>query len=154
PIANLIRAWFRIGERDTQTEAAAKLRSSVAALDGALVAMLPPLAALLDLLPEDQRWTALTPQQQRQRTLEAVTTLVLRESQSRALILVVEDLHWTDAGTQAVLDHLVDRLAGSRVLLLLTQRPEYRHEWFAKSYFSQLRVVPLASENADRLLRA
>src|SRR5262249_43159197 len=41
----------------------------------------------------------------------------------------------------------------SRVLLLFTHRPKYRHEWFAKSYFSQLRVDPLAMENADRLLR-
>ena len=154
PIANLLRTWFRIGERDTQTEAAEKLRSIVAALDSALAPMLPPLAALLDLVPEDQRWSALNPQQQRQRTLEAVTTLVMRESQARRLILVVEDLHWSDAGTQAVLDHLVDRVAGSRILLLLTQRPEYRHEWFAKSYFSQLRLDPLATENADDLLRA
>jgi DNA-binding SARP family transcriptional activator/predicted ATPase len=154
PIANLLRTWFKIGERDTQTEAAGKLRSGVAALDGALAPMLPPLAALLDLLPEDQRWSALNPQQQRQRTLEAVTTLLMRESEARPLILVVEDLHWCDAGTQAVLDHLVDRVAGSRVLLLLTQRPEYRHEWFAKSYFSQLRLEPLATEKADSLLCA
>jgi DNA-binding SARP family transcriptional activator/class 3 adenylate cyclase/predicted ATPase len=153
PIANLLRTWFRIGERDTQAEAAGKLRSGVTTLDGALAPMLPPLAALLDLLPEDQRWSALNPQQRRQRTLEAVTTLLMRESETRPLILVVEDLHWCDAGTQAVLDHLVDRVAGSRVLLLLTQRPEYRHEWFAKSYFSQLRLEPLAKENADRLLR-
>ena len=53
---------------------------------------------------------------------------MVRESQARPLILVVEDLHWSDAGTQAVLDHLVDRVVGSRVLLLLTHRPEYRHD--------------------------
>jgi DNA-binding SARP family transcriptional activator/predicted ATPase len=154
PIANLLRAWFKIGERDTQPEAAGKLRRFVAALDGALAPIIPPLAAILDLVPEDQRWSALNSQQQRERTLEAVTTLVMREGQKRPLILVVEDLHWSDAGTQAVLDHLVDRVAGSRVLLLVTQRPEYRHEWFAKSYFSQHRVGPLATENADCLLRA
>ena len=154
PIANLLRAWSKIGERDTQTEATEKLRRSIEALDGALVPLLPPLAALLDLPPEDLHWSTLNPQQRRQLTLEAVTTLVMRESQARPLILVVEDLHWSDAGTQAVLDHLVDRVVGSRVLLLFTHRPEYRHEWFAKSYFSQLRVDPLATENADRLLRA
>jgi DNA-binding SARP family transcriptional activator/predicted ATPase len=154
PIANLLRAWFKIGERDTQTEAAAKLRASIDALDSALVPLLPSLAALLDLPPVDLHWSTLNPQQRRQLTITAVTTIVVRESQARPLILVVEDLHWTDAGTQAVLDHLVDRVIGSRVLLLLTHRPEYRHEWFAKSYFSQLRVDPLATENADRLLRA
>jgi DNA-binding SARP family transcriptional activator len=153
PIANLLRAWFGIGERDTKTEAAGRLHSSAAALDEALIPVLPPLAAMLDLLPEDPRWSALNAQQQRERTLDGVTTVLMRESQRRPLILVVEDLHWTDGGTQAVLDHLVDRLAGSRVLLLVTHRPEYRHGWSAKSYFSQLRVDPLATENADRLLR-
>src|SRR4029453_13662712 len=105
PVANLLRAWFQIGERDTLTEAAGKLRRSVEALDGALAPVLPPLAALLDLLPEDLHWSTLNPQQRRQRTLEAVTTLVMRESQARPLILVVEDLHWCGAGTQARLDH-------------------------------------------------
>src|SRR4030095_5588559 len=54
----------------------------------------------------------------------------------------------------AVLDHLVDSLAASRVLLVLTHRPEYRHGWFAKSYFYQLRVDPLGTRDADRFLRA
>ena len=152
PIANLLRSWFKIEERDTQSEAAAKLRAGVEALDRALAPMLPPLAALLDLPPEDLHWSTLNPQQRRQRTLEAVTTLMVRKSQVQPLILVVEDLHWSDTGTQAVLDHLVDRVVGARVLLLFTHRPEYRHEWFAKSYFARLRVDPLTADSADRLV--
>jgi DNA-binding SARP family transcriptional activator/predicted ATPase len=154
PIASLLRAWFKIGERDTQAVAAEKLRRGVEALDDALAPTLPPLAALLDLPPEDPHWATLSAPQKRQRTLEAVKMLLMRESQAGPLIVVVEDLHWSDPGTQAVLDHLVDSIAGSRLLLLFTHRPEYRHEWFAKSYFSQLRVDPLGPENADRLLRA
>jgi DNA-binding SARP family transcriptional activator/predicted ATPase len=153
PIANLLRRWFKIGERDTQTEADEKLRRGVKALDRALAPALPPLAALLDLPPADPQWSMLSPPQKRKLTLEAVTALMMRESEARPLILVVEDLHWSDAGTQAVLDHLVDTLAASRVLLLVTHRPEYRHEWFAKSYFSQLRANALSAENADLLLR-
>ncbi len=154
PIANLLRAWLKIGERDTQAGAAAKLRHGVESLDRALTPALPALAALLDLPPEDPQWAMLSPPRQRQRTLEAVKLLVMRQAQAQPLIVVVEDLHWSDAGTQAVLDHLVDSIAASRVLLLFTHRPEYRHGWFAKSYFSQLRVDPLGSENADRFLRA
>lgn len=153
-IAQLLRAWFGIEERHTQAEAAEKLRVGVEALDPALAPVVTPLTALLDLPVQDAHWSTLSPPQKRQRTLEAVKTLVMRRSEVRPLILVVEDLHWCDPGTQAALDHLVDTVAACRVLLLLTHRPEYRHQWFAKSYFSQLRLDPLGTENADRLLRA
>jgi predicted ATPase/class 3 adenylate cyclase len=153
-IAHLLRAWFAVEERDTQAEAAEKLRAGIQALDPGLAPVVAPLTALLDLPVEDAHWSALSPPQQRQRTLDAVKALVMRQAETRPLILVVEDLHWCDPGTQAVLDHLVDSLAACRVLLLTTHRPEYRHDWFAKSYFSRLRLDPLGTENADRLLRA
>jgi DNA-binding SARP family transcriptional activator/class 3 adenylate cyclase/predicted ATPase len=154
PIANLVRAWLKIGKQDTQEDAAGKLRASVGALGAALAPVLAPLSALLDLRPDDPHWATLDPRQRRQRTLEAVKAIVMRESEARPLILVVEDLHWVDAGTQDVLDYLVDGLASSRVLALFTHRPEYRHGWLARSYFTQLRADPLAAENADRLLRS
>jgi DNA-binding SARP family transcriptional activator/predicted ATPase len=154
PIANLVRTWSKIGEHDTQGEAAGKLRASVGALGAALAPVLAPLSALLDLRPEDSHWATLDPRQRRQRTLDAVKALVMRESESRPVILVVEDLHWVDAGTQEMLDYLVDGLASSRVLALFTHRPEYRHAWLPRSYFTQLRADPLRKENADRLLCA
>jgi DNA-binding SARP family transcriptional activator/predicted ATPase len=152
PFANLLRTWFDIGERDAQSDASEKLRRGVEGLDRSLTPILPSLAGLLDLPPDDLQWSTLSPPQQRQRTLQAVKLLVLRASQLRPLIVMIEDLHWADAGTQAVLDHLVDSLVASRVLLLLTHRPEYRHEWFAKSHFSQLRLDALDVGNAARLL--
>lgn len=153
PIANLLRAWFTIAATDTQDQAAAKLRRGIEALDPALVRAGAALASVLDLPPADPQWPTMSPSQRHQRTLEAVTTLVMRQAETRPLILVVEDLHWVDAGTQAVLDHLVDRLSASRVLLLLTHRPEYRHPWLGKSYFTQFRLNSLGAASADRLLR-
>lgn len=152
PIANLLRAWFDIGERDTQSKAAEKLRAGVRAIDEALDAMLPPLFALLDLPVDDLHWSTLSPPQRRQSTLEAVNAVLIRHSHARPIIVVVEDLHWTDVGTQAVLENLVENVGASRVVLLFTHRPEYRHEWFVKTYFSQLRLNPLGAENSNRLL--
>lgn len=153
-IADLLRAWFAITASDTQEEAAAKLRCGIEALDPALVPLFAALAGILDLPTDDARWHTASPSQRHQRTVEAVTTLVMRQSEVQPLLLVVEDLHWVDAGTQAVLEHLVDRLCACRVLLLLTHRPEYQHPWFGRSYFSQLRLNPLGTDSADRLLRA
>jgi len=153
PLSNLLRSWFGIGEHDAKPEAAEKLRSGLSSMNGDLVSVLPPLFALLDLPAEDPQWSTLSPPQKRQRTLEGMKTIVKRQSQMRPLVVVVEDLHWIDAGTQAVLDHLVETLGASRVLLLFTHRPEYRHNWFAKTYFTQLRLEPLSTSEVDRLLR-
>lgn len=153
PIAGLLRLWFDIGVRDRQAEALAKLHGGVEGIDRALMPALPPLCALLDLPVDDAQWPMLSPAQKRLRTLHAVHALVMRKAEVSPLVLVVEDLHWLDAGSQAVLDHLVGGLAASRVLLLFTCRPEYRHEWFGKSNFSRLRLDPLPTANADRLLQ-
>jgi DNA-binding SARP family transcriptional activator/predicted ATPase len=153
PLANLLRTWFGIAARDTLDEAASKLRRCVEAVDPALALTCPALAAMLDLPPDDPQWEMASPPQRRKRTLEAVSSLMICASDRHPLILVVEDLHWIDDGTQAALDHLVDFIGASRVLLLVTHRPEYRHTWFGKSYFTQIHVDSLDTESAMLLLR-
>ena len=153
PIAALIQSWFDISKLDAQAEAAKKLRSAIENMDPLLQGIIPPLLALLDLPVADTEWPTLAPAQKRQRTLEAIKTAVMRYSQTESLMVVVEDLHWADPGTQGVLDHLVDSLGFSRVLLLVTYRPEYRHNWSSKTFFTQLRLDPLGVDNADLLLR-
>src|SRR5206468_12588962 len=80
--------------------------------------------------------------------------LLLRESRGQPLVLVVEDLHWIDGETQALLEELVVSLPSASVLLIVSYRPEYRHGWGGKTYYRQLRVDPLARETAEELLLA
>ena len=103
---------------------------------------------------EDQQWHAFDPPQRRQRTLEAIKHLLLRESQMQPLCLVFEDLHWIDAETQALLDSLVESLPTARLLLLVNYRPEYHHGWGSKTYYTQLRLDPLPPASADEFLQA
>jgi predicted ATPase len=70
------------------------------------------------------------------------------------VLLLVEDLHWIDAETQALLDSLVESLPGARLLLLVTYRREYQHSWGQKSYYTQLRLDPLPPPSVDQLLHA
>ena len=98
-----------------------------------------------------RRWHALDPPQRRQRTLEAIKRLLLRESQVQPLLVVFEDLHWIDSETQAPLDSLVESLPRPAVLLV-NYRPEYQHGWSSKTYYRQLRVDPLPPESAEELL--
>ena len=75
-------------------------------------------------------------------------------AQEQPLLLIFEDLHWIDGETQALLDGLVESLASARLLLLVNYRPEYRHGWGSKTYYSQLRLDPLPAESAGELLDA
>src|SRR5262249_4859637 len=99
-----------------------------------------------------RRWAGLDPPQRRQRTLDGVRRLLLRESQVHPLLVVFEDLHWSDAPTQAVLDALLESLPTARILLLVNYRPEYRHDWGGKTYDRQLQLDPLTPETATALL--
>ncbi len=87
-----------------------KVTDKLLTLDEALKPTLPAFLMLLDVPVEDPQWQALDPRQRRQRTLDAVKRLLLRESQVQPLLVIVENLHWIDTETQAVLDSLIESL--------------------------------------------
>ncbi len=154
PVIDLLKAYFKVHDRETQREIREKVTGKLLTLDRSLEPILPALLALLDVPVEDAHWQALDPPQRRQRTLEAVKNLLLRESQGQPVLVVFEDLHWIDAETQALLDGLVESLPTARVLLLVNYRPEYQHGWVSKTYYTQLRLDALSPESAGELLSA
>jgi class 3 adenylate cyclase/tetratricopeptide (TPR) repeat protein len=152
PVIELLKAYLRIQERDDQREIRERVAGKLLMLDRALEPLLTPLLALLDVPVDDAAWDALDSPQRRQRILEAVRRLLLRESQVQPLLLLFEDLHWIDSETQALLDGLIESLPTASVLLLVNYRPEYQHAWGHKSYYTQLRIDPLTPETAEELL--
>jgi tetratricopeptide (TPR) repeat protein len=126
--------------------------SQLRGLDEGLMPTLPAVLTLLDVPVEDLHWQALEAPQRRQHTLEACTRLLLRASQVQPLLVVVENLHWIDTATQAVLDRLVDSLPHARIVLLVNYRPEYQHRWSSKTSYTQLRLDPLPPARAEELL--
>ena len=65
---------------------------------------------------------------------------------------MVEDLHWVDSETQAILDLLAESISVARVLLLVNYRPEYQHGWGRRRAYSQVRLDPLTTDGAKDLL--
>ncbi len=154
PVIDLLKGYFKIGNRDSDREIREKVTGKLLTLDRTLEPTIPALLALLDVPVEDASWQGLEPPQRRQRTLEAVKRLLLREAQVQPLLLVFEDLHWIDSEAQALLDGLVESLPTARLLLLVNYRPEYRHGWGNKTYYLQLRLDTLPAESASELLEA
>ncbi|MGH7319712.1 MAG: AAA family ATPase [Candidatus Rokuibacteriota bacterium] len=154
PVIDLLKGYFKIQDRDDLREIRAKVTGKLLALDRALEPGLPALLGLLDVPVDDASWLTLDPGQRRQRTLDVVRRLLLREAREQPLLLIFEDLHWIDGETQAVLDALVDSLASAHLLLLVNYRPEYQHTWGSKTSYSQLRLDALPAESAGELLEA
>ena len=154
PVIDLLKAYFKVHDRETHREVREKVTGKLLTLDRTLEPTLPALLALLDVPVEDTQWQALDPPQRRRRTLDAVKRLLLRECQLQPLLVIFEDLHWIDSETQALLDSLVESLPTARLLLLVNYRPEYGHGWGSKTYYTQLRLDALPPESANELLLA
>jgi class 3 adenylate cyclase/tetratricopeptide (TPR) repeat protein len=153
PLVELLRGYFRIDDGDDPRTERAKVTGTLLTLDRALEDAVPAVMWLFDALGPDDPFLALEPAQRRHRAIESVKRMLLRESRVQPLLVVLEDLHWVDAETQAVLDSLVESLPTAAVLLAVNYRPEYRHGWANKTYYRQVRMDPLPPESADELLR-
>src|SRR5262245_22875378 len=154
PVTELLKGYFKIQDRDDLREMREKVTGKLLTLDRALEPILLPLLALLDVPVDDPTWSALDPGQRRQRTFDAVKRLLLREAREQPLLVVLEDLHWIDSETQALIDGVVESLGSARLLLLVNYRPEYRHTWSGKTSYSQTRLDALPAESASELLEA
>ena len=154
PLADLLRHYLRVEDRDDTRAVRAKVTGTLLTLDRALEDSIAPVMWLMDALPDDDAFLSIEPAERRRRAVEAARRLLLRETQVQPLLVVFEDLHWVDAETQGFLDALIESLPTSPVLLAVNYRPEYRHGWGGKTYYRQLRIDPLAPERAEELLAA
>jgi class 3 adenylate cyclase/tetratricopeptide (TPR) repeat protein len=154
-VVDLLKAYFKVHDHDDHDEVRSKITGGLRGLDPTLTSLpVSPFLALLDVPVGDAGWTALDSQERRRGTLDAITRMILRESQVQPVVVVLDNLHWIDSETQALLDVLVERLPGARIVLVVTYRPEYRHPWGGKTYYRQIRVDPLPPDGGWELLRS
>ncbi|HZP35367.1 MAG TPA: AAA family ATPase [Methylomirabilota bacterium] len=152
-VIELLKRYFRLEPRSDPATIQEQVSSTLLALDPGLEPTLPALLALLDVPVENPAWRALDPPQRRQFVLDAVTRVLVRESHVRPLILVLEDLHWIDSDSEAVLDSLIEVVPSARLLILVSYRPEYQHKWDSRAYYRQMKLEPLHPSSADTFLR-
>ena len=135
---------------------AEQLRALEAALTASGVALseaVPLLAALLSLpLPDSYAPLTLTPQRQRQKTLQTLLAWLYAEAQQQPVLLIVEDLHWVDPSTLELLSLLIDQCAPIRLCLVLTARPEFHPPWAMVAHLTTLTLRRLAPAEVGRLV--
>ena len=154
PLIELLKHYFAITPQDDERTRREKVGGKVLMLDRQLEDTLPSLFALLGVAEPGSSFLQMDAQMRRRRTYEALKRLLLCESLNQPLLLICEDLHWLDTESQAFLDVLVESVATARLLLLVNYRPEYRHGWGSKTYYTQMRLDPLGREEAEEFLTA
>jgi class 3 adenylate cyclase/tetratricopeptide (TPR) repeat protein len=154
PVIDIIKQYFDINNGDQESKIRNKINEKSFELDENLKSCLPPLQELLSLKVENERFLQLEPQQKKDRIFEAVRELLIRESQSYPLVLVIEDLHWIDKTSEQFFDYLISWLAKSRIFLILLYRPEYTHQWGSKSYYHKIGLDQLTYKSSVELVKA
>jgi class 3 adenylate cyclase len=136
PVLELLRGYFDFRESDDQATRLEKVCTGLTALDPGLSEALPYFLALLGIQEAPDPLAQMDSQIRRQRMQDALKRILVRESLNQPLVVILEDLHWIDEETQGLLDVLADSVANIHALLLFSYRPEYRHGWNNKSYYT------------------
>ena len=105
-------------------------------------------------LPNDDRHPALdlTPQQRRQRTFDALTAQMEALARQNPVLMIFEDAHWTDPTSLELLGRVVQRIASSRVLLIVTFRPEFEAPWIGRPHVTVLTINRLTQSEIGTMV--
>ncbi|MGH7857036.1 MAG: ATP-binding protein, partial [Candidatus Binatia bacterium] len=152
PWIEQLRSYFGIAEQDADEAARDKIAGRTLRLDESLGESLPILFDFLGV-PDPARPSPLMEPEARQRSLVDITQRLARaRSRREPAVILFDDLHWMDRGSEAFLAAMVDVLPQTRTLLVVTFRPEYRAPWMQRSSYQQLSLLPLGPAAIAELL--
>jgi class 3 adenylate cyclase len=143
-IAQLERAaGFR--RDDTSEQRLEKLEGLLLQATNDISEIAPLLADLLSI-PTGSRYPMidLTPQKRKGKTLEALVAQVELLSARQSVLMVFEDVHWSDPTTRESLDLLIDRVPTMRALAIITFRPEFTPTWIGRPHVTLMSLSRLS----------
>jgi adenylate cyclase len=153
PVLQMLRAFFGIGEREPEQLAREKIAGRALLLEPGFAEDLPLMFDFLGV-PDPDRPVAQLSAEARQRALgRIVCRLVNAPSRRKTLVLVIEDLHWIDEGSNVLLADLVASIEGTNTLAVLNFRPEYSPPWRDSASYREISLEPLARADTRELLR-
>jgi class 3 adenylate cyclase/tetratricopeptide (TPR) repeat protein len=154
PMIDLLeRVVLRFDREETPQQKLGKLEGFLVQYGLPLVEAVPLFASLLSLpLPADYAPLRVPPEQQKQMTLQALLTILLRIAAQQPVFFVMEDLHWVDPSTLELLSLLVDQGPTARILALLTYRPDFNPPWVGRSHVTQVTVHRLPRPQAVEVI--
>jgi class 3 adenylate cyclase/tetratricopeptide (TPR) repeat protein len=153
PLLELLRNLFGITEQDGPREARQKIAGELALLDDGFA---DDRALVLDFLGVADPKTAalqLEPVVRQRRLFTFLRRLIQLRTEAEPIVLLIDDLHWIDPGSDLFVAQIVEAVSATRTLLLVNFRPEYEADWTRKSWVLQLPMAPLGAEALADLVR-
>jgi class 3 adenylate cyclase/predicted ATPase len=152
PVIGYLEQLFTLHRDDGPDEKLRKLEAALAQHALPLPEVVPLFAGLLAIpLPAQYPPLPLTPQRQRQQTLEALLAWLLAAAAQHPLLLIVEDLHWSDPSTLEFLGLVVEHVPTARLCVLCTHRPEFQPAWVPCAHVTSLTLPRLSRSEVERL---
>ena len=151
PLIDVLQRTLLFTRQDTDAEKVTKLERVLALYE--LQPAVPLFAALLSLpTPSSYPPLTFTPQKQKERTLGALLQLLGAQAERQATVLVWEDVHWADPSSLEFLSLLIEQLPTTKLMLVLTFRPEFTPPWKPRSHISQLVLNRLGKRQVEVMI--
>jgi TOMM system kinase/cyclase fusion protein len=153
PLIELLeRVVLRFEREESSPQKLRKLEGFLVQYGLPLAAAVPLFAALLSLpLGADYAPLTVSPEQQKQQTLHALLTILLKIAAQQPVLFVMEDLHWVDPSTLELLTLLVDQGPTARLLALWTFRPDFSPPWTGRAHLTQVTLNRLPHRQAAEM---
>src|SRR5712692_5898292 len=154
PLTDLLQRTLQWQHDETPEEKLTTLEQMLRQYRLPLEETVPLFAPLLSLPLPEHRYPLLnlSPQRQRQKTLETIITILLELAEHQPVLFILDDLHWTDPTTLELLSLLLDQTPTAFVLVLLTCRPYFQPAWHHRSYLTEMTVNRLAQPQIERMV--
>jgi class 3 adenylate cyclase/tetratricopeptide (TPR) repeat protein len=154
PVLEFYREAVGIRADDTPLEARQKIAGAAVLLDDTLREDIPLLFDFLGVPDPERPVPELAPEARERRLLELLRRITAARSRREAAVILFEDLHWLDPATERFIEMLVDACEGSRSLLLVNFRPEFRADWMGRPIYQQIPLRPLDADALRALLES
>jgi predicted ATPase len=154
PLTDLLQHTLHWQHDETPDEKLGQLEHTLSQYRLPLEETVPLFAPLLALpLPEHHYPPLnLSPQRQRQKTLETIVAILLELAERQPVLFILEDLHWTDPTTLELLDLLLDQPPTAALLVLLTCRPHFQPAWHHRSYLTEMTLNHLSHAQVEQIV--
>jgi class 3 adenylate cyclase/pimeloyl-ACP methyl ester carboxylesterase len=154
PVLDIVKDLMGLQESDPIELIFKKIETNVQSISERLTWTIPFIRFFLGLDPGDRKVEEMIPPQRTGRANEAMQALISEASKTWPVVFLIEDLHWIDEQSESVLRYLLERIASSKVMIILTYRPGYVPSFGSQAYITDIPVQRLRTAQSENLVKS